>query len=67
MLSRQSQSIFTTPLALKCGKGPQEPSPAKGLERFFNGTLDEAMEREKGRVTLSPSEDSPLSNCLKSY
>lgn len=46
---------------LKCVKGPWEHSLAKGLERIFNGALDEAMGREKERVTLSPSEDSPLS------
>lgn len=61
MLSPQYQSLFTTLLVLKCVKGPWEPSPAKGLERKFNGALSEAMEREKERVTLSLSEDSPLS------
>lgn len=49
MLSLQSQSLFTTPLALKCVKGPWEPSPANGLEQLFNGALKEAAERGRER------------------
>lgn len=64
-----SPSLVSTILVLKCVKGPSELFSAKHLQGIFNRARNEASERERGRdgrerergrVTLSPYEDSPL-------